>query len=83
MEGSSRHRLYYYDRHSILLVNRCGVLAQIHVPFRVRCINPVGPLNRDAEVYVQQISEDKKHRILYLVLDLWLPYHHFRLEVHT
>jgi len=72
----------YFDDESILLVNQSGILKKLSIPFRAQCISPVGSLKPKTWIYVEQVIAHHQYRILYRVLDQWIPYNFFKIVIY-
>ncbi|WP_295655293.1 hypothetical protein [uncultured Mucilaginibacter sp.] len=74
-------KLSFYNEKSLMFLNVNGTLRQIYVPFQVRCNQPVGGLKENTLVYVEAVSQHAEYRILYKVLNKWVPYFCFNLII--
>ena len=70
-------KIEYWDDKSIVVINEIGKLRRVHVPFRAVCILQSGSLKPDTWIFVEQVAPDRHFKILYRVIDVWIPYHHF------
>lgn len=68
-----------YDQQSLMLINSKGRLRRLNTPFRVECIKPIHKIHHQHTVYVTCINEHPSEKLLYRVLNEWIPYHHFQL----
>lgn len=75
-------KLSFYDERTLLLITRRGVLRQLHVPFQVKAVQPVGIIKEGTIVYVEAVAQHKEHKIMYRVLNQWIPYYKFLLIMH-
>lgn len=75
-------KLSFYDERTLLLVSRRGVLRQLHVPFQVKAVQAVGIIKEGTIVYVEAVAQHKEHKIMYRVLNQWVPYYNFKLIIH-
>jgi hypothetical protein len=71
----------YKDQFSILVVNPVGKMRQLYVPFRVQVIQSSSGLTIGSWVIVEEIRSDQKYKLIYKIMEHWLPYHLFRLSV--
>lgn len=78
---SDLHSIKYRDSKSLLLLNQCGKLKQLYVPFKVKCISQVEKISPGTWVYVNQVSEHPDHLILYKVFNTWVPYNYFQIII--
>ncbi|WP_026896768.1 hypothetical protein [Daejeonella oryzae] len=74
-------KLTFYDERTLLVVNPKGLLKQLHVPFQVKCIIPSGLIKTNTMVYVDAVAQHQKFRIMYRVLNQWIPYQHFQIMI--
>lgn len=74
-------KITFKDRHSILVLNPSGEIRQLYVPFRVQVIHPLSGLAIGSWVIVEEVCSDKKHILMYKIMQNWLPYSSFRLSV--
>jgi len=75
-------KIKYCDDKSIYLINTSGKLRQLFVPFKVQCIKAAGNIKPQSWVYVEQVAQHHKYRIVYRVFDNWLPYSYFIIMIH-
>jgi hypothetical protein len=75
-------KLSFYDERTLLLITRRGVLRQLHVPFQVKAVQAVGIIKEGTIVYVEAVAQHKEHRIMYRILNQWIPYYKFLLIMH-
>lgn len=68
-----------YDSQSLLLINNKGRLKRLYTPFRVQAVQPAGIIKSHSIVYVTSIIQDKQDKLLYRILNSWIPYHQFQL----
>ena len=57
------------------------VLRQLHVPFQVKAAQAVGIIKEGTIVYVEAVAQHKEHKIMYRVLNQWVPYYYFQLII--
>ncbi len=74
-------KLSFYDERTLLLVSRRGVLRQLHVPFQVKAVQAIGIIKEGTIVYVEAVAQHKEHKIMYRVLNQWIPYCNFQLII--
>lgn len=74
-------KLSFYDERTLLLVSRRGVLRQLHVPFQVKAVQAIGIIKEGTIVYVEAVAQHKEHKIMYRVLNQWIPYYNFQLII--
>ncbi len=74
-------KLSFYDERTLLLVSRRGVLRQLHVPFQVKAVHAIGIIKEGTIVYVEAVAQHKEHKIMYRVLNQWVPYYNFQLII--
>ena len=74
-------KLSFYDERTLLLITRRGVLRQLHVPFQVKAAQAVGIIKEGTIVYVEAVAQHKEHKIMYRVLNQWVPYYYFHLII--
>ena len=74
-------KLSFYDERTLLIVNRRGILKQLNVPFQVKSTQAVGILKEQTIVYVDAVAQHKDHKIMYRILNQWMPYHYFKLII--
>lgn len=74
-------KLSFYDERTLLLVSRRGVLRQLHVPFQVKAVHAIGIIKAETIVYVEAVAQHREHRIMYRILNQWVPYYHFKLII--
>jgi hypothetical protein len=72
-------KLSFYDERTLLLITRRGVLRQLHVPFQVKAVQAVGIIKEGTIVYVEAVAQHREHKIMYRVLNQWIPYYKFLL----
>lgn len=75
-------KLSYHDQETLFLVSNKGRLRKLTVPFQVRCIRPIGAIKIYTKVYVEAVAEHQHEKILYRILNQWIPYHHFQLTMY-
>jgi hypothetical protein len=68
-----------YDSQSLMLINAKGRLRRLYTPFRVQTIQPVGIIKSHSIVYVTAVIQDEQAKLLYRILNSWIPYHQFQL----
>ncbi len=68
-----------YDQQSLMLINAKGRLRRLHTPFRVQALNHVGVIQSEHIVYVTAVSQDEQAKLLYRILNQWIPYSQFQL----
>ncbi len=68
-----------HNSQSLMLINAKGRLRRLNTPFRVECIKPIHRIHHQHTVYVTYINEHPSEKLLYRVLNEWIPYHHFQL----
>lgn len=71
-----------YDSQSLMLINAKGRLRRLYTPFRVQAIQPVGIIKTNRIVYVTAVIHDEHAKLLYRILNNWIPYHQFQLITH-
>jgi hypothetical protein len=69
------------DTKSVLVVGQAGKLRQLHVPFRVQCIEPVERIPEHTWVYVERVLMHPRYLLLYGINQRFYPYRHFRIEL--
>lgn len=74
-------KLSFYDERTLLLITRKGVLRKLEVPFQVRMVQDVGIIKEGTLVYVEAVAQHKEHKIMYRVLNQWIPYNNFQLII--
>jgi len=74
-------KLSFYDERTLLLISRRGVLRQLHVPFQVKANQAIGIIKEGTIVYVEAVAQHKEHKIMYRVLNQWIPYYNFQLII--
>ena len=74
-------KLSFYDERTLLLITRRGVLRQLHVPFQVKAVQAVGIIKEGTIVYVEAVAQHKENKIMYRVLNQWVPYYYFKLII--
>jgi hypothetical protein len=74
-------KLSFYDERTLLLITRRGVLRQLHVPFQVKAVQAIGIIKEGTIVYVEAVAQHKEHKIMYRVLNQWIPYYNFQLII--
>jgi hypothetical protein len=74
-------KLSFYDERTLLLITRRGVLRQLHVPFQVKAVQAVGIIKEGTVVYVEAVAQHKEHKIMYRVLNQWIPYYNFQIII--
>ena len=72
-------RIKNYDSQSLMLINAKGRLRRLYTPFRVQSIQPVGIIKTNSIVYVTAVIQDEQAKLLYRILNSWIPYHQFQL----
>jgi hypothetical protein len=75
-------KIEYWDDKTIVVINKVGKLRRLHVPFRAVCILQAGNIKPDTWIFVEQVAPNKQYKILYRILSIWVPYHHFRIIIH-
>jgi hypothetical protein len=68
-----------YDSQSLMLINAKGRLRKLYTPFRVQAIQPAGIIKPQSIVYVTAVIQDEQAKLLYRILNSWIPYHQFQL----
>jgi hypothetical protein len=56
----------YGSSDSILLVNALGRIRQLYTPFRVKVVEDVESLQKDAFVYVEEVASDERDRLIFI-----------------
>ena len=74
-------KLSFYDERTLLLITRRGVLKQLHVPFQVKASQAIGIIKEGTIVYVEAVAKHKEHKIMYRVLNQWIPCYNFQLII--
>ncbi len=74
-----RPNISKYDTYSLMLINQKGRLRRLYTPFRVQAIDPIGIIHPEHIVYVTAVIKDEQAKLLYRILNQWLPYHQFQL----
>jgi hypothetical protein len=74
-------KLSFYDERTLLLITRRGVLRQLHVPFQVKAAQAIGIIKEGTIVYVEAVAQHKEHKIMYRVLNQWIPYYNFQIII--
>lgn len=69
-------KLSFYDERTLLLVSRRGVLRKLEVPFQVRMVQDVGIIKEGTLVYVEAVAQHREHRIMFRILNQWIPYYY-------
>lgn len=69
-------KLSFYDERTLLLVSRRGVLRKLEVPFQVRMVQDVRIIKEGTIVYVEAVAQHKEHKIMYRILNQWIPYYY-------
>jgi len=70
-----------YKTDSLLVINEQGRIRRIYTPFRVLCINTCRSVIKNSWVYVQKISVNEKHELLYLIAEEYYLYELFRIYI--
>lgn len=73
--------LNYIDPFSLLVVNPTGKIRQLFVPFKAQVILDTPNFPKNAWVFVEEVSPNNKHKLIYRVGENWWPYYVFRLSV--
>jgi hypothetical protein len=67
------------DPKSLLVITQGGKLRKLFVPIAVKTMLAVGPLEAGATVYVEEVAEHKKYKIIYRIFNSWYPHSYFKL----
>ena len=70
-------KLSFYDERTLLLISKRGVLKQLHVPFQVKSKQAIGIIKEGTIVYVEAVAQHKEFKIMYRILNQWMPYQYF------
>jgi hypothetical protein len=74
-------KAYYVSDHSLLVINKKGLMRKLYTPFRARCYHSVGNIPAQSWVYIDGVYQDKTDRLLYLIAGKLYSYRCFRLQV--
>jgi hypothetical protein len=74
-------KLSFYDERTLLLITRRGVLRKLEVPFQVKAVQAIGIIKEGTIVYVEAVAQHREHKIMYRVLNQWIPYYNFQLII--
>ena len=66
---------------SILVINENGKIRRIYTPFRVLAIASIGTVTKNTWVYVQKITLNEKHQLLYVINGDEYLYESFRIYI--
>lgn len=69
----------YCDSHSILLVNKAGLMKRLYCPFRVASKGTLKDFKLNATLWVEQVTSTEKDELIYLILGK--PYLHTDFEI--
>ena len=72
-------KISYIDHNSIMVINPTGKIKQLFVPFKVKCIYPVGRISTGSTVFVEQVDSHDKYKILYRIFQEWYPFSCFKI----
>ena len=59
----------------------CVSLSQIICLLQVKDAQAVGIIKEGTIVYVEAVAQHKEHKIMYRVLNQWVPYYYFKLII--
>ena len=62
-------QINYANSNSLLVINHHGIMKQLFVPIKVRCVLPIGILRENSVLYVEQVEAHPQYRIIYRVFD--------------
>lgn len=74
-----RPNISKYDTYSLMLINQKGRLRRLYTPFRVQAINQSEIIHPEHIVYVTAVIRDEQAKLLYRILNKWIPYNQFQL----
>ena len=66
---------------SLQVINEQGKIRRIYTPFRVLCINNCDTITKNTWVYVQKISVNEHHQLLYFIGEQYYLYESFRIYI--
>jgi hypothetical protein len=72
-------KLQYAGSNSLLVVSPSGKLRRLFVPIMVKCIRGVNIIRQGSTVYVEEIAEHPKCKLMYRVLGSWYSFEYFRI----
>lgn len=72
-------KISFIDHNSIMVISPTGNMKQLYVPFKVKCIHPIGKFVPHSTLYVEQVSSHKQYKILYRILKDWYPFSYFKI----
>lgn len=69
------------DPYSIMAINKSGKLRKLYCPFRVLCMEAIGPIAQNSWCYVETVVPDTKHLFVYSINSIKYPYSHFHIYI--
>jgi hypothetical protein len=76
---NSNLHFQYYNSNALVVVNTKGQIRTLYTPFRVKCIEAVGLIPRDAYVYVDEVLSNDQDQLQYVISGQQYLYRHFHL----
>ena len=70
-------KLFYHNEQTLMLVNKKGILRELKVPFQVKAVESIGIIKIGTLVYVEAVAQHQQFKIMYRVLNQWMPYQYF------
>jgi hypothetical protein len=74
-------KLFYHNEQTLMLVSKNGILRELKVPFQVKAVQPIGIIKIGTLVYVEAVAQHQQFKIMYRVLNQWMPYYNFQIKV--
>ena len=65
----------------ILVVNTSGLLKQLYIPFRVKCIRQVSTISVDQLLYVEAVQMHPDYLLIYYIHQKWYPFSFFQITL--
>ncbi len=74
-------KLFYHNEQTLMLVSKKGILRELKVPFQVKAVEPIGIIKIGTLVYVEAVAQHQQFKIMYRVLNQWMPYQYFLIVI--
>ncbi len=74
-------KLFYHNEQTLMLVSNKGILRELKVPFQVKAVQPIGIIKTGTLVYVEAVAQHQQFKIMYRVLNQWMPYQYFLIVI--
>lgn len=74
-------KLFYHNEQTLMPVSKKGILRELKVPFQVKAEQAIGIIKIGTLVYVEAVAQHQQFKIMYRVLNQWMPYQYFLIVI--